>query len=141
MMNDDDKTIDDKTIDDKKGRRGGQAGQQRLAGGQARSHRQGQAPRRDMYAAQVYVQMELIDINTATVELPPADDPAGAGAGAGGGDRRGQARRPERARAALVYSNLLENRRRAMSTRNHESRLSTIEQVNRDRAKSEWRRQ
>ena len=31
----------------------------------------------DMYAAQVYVQMELIDINTATIELPPADDPAG----------------------------------------------------------------
>ena len=94
----------------------------------------------DMYAAQVYVQMELIDINTATIELPPADDPAGL--------ERAQAAviaaiKPDglTPRAAMVYSSLLENRRRAMSTRNHEARLGTIEQVNRERARSDWRKQ
>jgi hypothetical protein len=94
----------------------------------------------DMYAAQVYVQMELIDINTARFELPPANDPAGL--------EQAQAAviaaiKPHglTPRAAMVYSTLLENRRRAMSTRNHEARLSAVEQVNRDRARSEWRRQ
>jgi len=94
----------------------------------------------DMYAAQVYVQMELIDINTVRLELPPVDDPAGL--------EQAQAAviaaiKPDglTPRAAMVYSNLLENRRRAMSTRNHEARLTAIEQVNRERAKSPWRRQ
>ena len=93
----------------------------------------------DMYAAQVYVQMELIDINTTRFELPPVDDPAGL--------ERAQAAviaaiKPDglTPRAAMVYSSLLENRRRAMSTRNHEARLTAIEQVNRERARSAWRK-
>ena len=93
----------------------------------------------DMYAAQVYLQMAAAERSTATLELPAVDDPVSleqAQAAVIAAIKPGGLT----PRVAMIYSDLLENRRRAISTRNHEARLRAIEQINRDNAKSDWRK-
>ena len=93
----------------------------------------------DMYAAQVYLQMAAAERSTATLELPAVDDPVSleqAQAAVIAAIKPGGLT----PRVAMMYSDLLENRRRAISTRNHEARLRAIEQINRDNAKSDWRK-
>jgi hypothetical protein len=93
----------------------------------------------DMYAAQVYLQMAAAERSMATLELPAVDDPASleqAQAAVIAAIKPGGLT----PRVAMMYSDLLENRRRAISTRNHEARLRVIEQINRDNAKSDWRK-
>ena len=93
----------------------------------------------DMYAAQVYLQIAATERSLATLELPAIDDPVSleqAQAAVIAAIKPGGLT----PRVAMIYSDLLENRRRAISTRNHEARLRAIEQINRDNAKSDWRK-
>lgn len=87
----------------------------------------------DMYAAWVCLQMKIAEARLVTVELPTVHDAAGLDkAQAAVIAAAGKGLPP---RDAMIYSRLLENRRRAIATRDLEARLTAIEEANRERSR------
>jgi len=85
----------------------------------------------DMYAAWICLQMKIAEARLVTIELPTVHDAAGLDkAQAAVIAAAGKGLPP---RDAMIYSRLLENRRRAIATRDLEARLTAIEDANRER--------